>query len=175
MFGCGVNFFQIVKGESVLVVNVMGNLFMEIFDDLFVVVECEFVVVFLGEVVDVVFVDMYVEVISEKNVMGVFCDGCVSLVVGIYIYILIVDVCILFGGMGYQIDVGMCGDYDSVIGMDKEELVRCFIICMCIFCFEFVIGEVILCGVMVEIGVDGLVMLILLIWVGGVFVLQVFV
>lgn len=123
VFGCGVCVFEVMCGCKVLVVQILGQVFMKcFFDDLFLVIEVVLKVYLLGGLVQVVVVDIYVEVISEKMVIGYWCDGCVSFVVGMYIYVLIVDIMILLCGMGYQLDVGMCGDYDSVIGMDKVEL-----------------------------------------------------
>ncbi|MEC9249881.1 MAG: YmdB family metallophosphoesterase, partial [Pseudomonadota bacterium] len=104
---------------------------------------------------------------SEKNAMGVFCDGRASLVVGTHTHIPTADARILPGGTGYQTDAGMCGDYDSVIGMDKEEPVRRFTTRMRTSRFEPATGEATLCGVMVETGPGGLAQSISPIRAGG--------
>ena len=171
--GRGANLFQTAGGESVLVVNAMGNLFMETLDDPFAAVERELSAAPLGEVADAVLVDMHAEATSEKNAMGVFCDGRASLVVGTHTHIPTADARILPGGTGYQTDAGMCGDYDSVIGMDKEEPVRRFTTRMRTSRFEPATGEATLCGVMVETGADGLATSISPIRVGGALASQV--
>lgn len=165
--GRGANLYQTAAGESILVVNVMGNLFMETLDDPFAAIERELAAAPLGVVADAVLVDVHAEATSEKNAMGVFCDGRASLVVGTHTHVPTADARILPGGTGYQTDAGMCGDYDSVIGMDKEEPVRRFTTRMRSSRFEPASGEATLCGVMVDTGADGLATSISPIRVGG--------
>ncbi len=148
--GKGANLFETPGGHRVLVMNVMGNLFMETLDDPFVAVERELAAAPLGEVADAVIVDMHAEATSEKNAMGIFCDGRASLVVGTHTHVPTADARILPGGTGYQTDAGMCGDYDSVIGMDKEEPMRRFTTRLRTARFEPASGEPTLCGVFVE-------------------------
>jgi hypothetical protein len=74
----------------------------------------------LGAVADAIIVDMHGEATSEKMAMGHHCDGRASLVVGSHTHVPTADTMILNGGTAYQTDAGMCGDYDSVIGMQKE-------------------------------------------------------
>ncbi|WP_300555341.1 TIGR00282 family metallophosphoesterase [Maricaulis sp.] len=148
--GKGANLYESANGHRVLVINVMGNLFMETLDDPFAAVERELGAAPLGEVADAVIVDVHAEATSEKNAMGVFCDGRASLVVGTHTHIPTADTRILPGGTAYQTDAGMCGDYDSVIGMDKEEPVRRFTTRMRTARFEPATGEATLCGVFVE-------------------------
>jgi hypothetical protein len=74
-----------------------------------------------------VLVDMHCEATSEKMAMGHFCDGRASVVVGTHTHVPTADAMILPGGTAYQTDAGMCGDYNSVIGMDKAEPMRRFI------------------------------------------------
>ena len=71
-------------------------------------------------------VDMHAEITSEKMAMGHFCDGRASLVVGTHTHVPTADAQVLPGGTAYQTDAGGCCDYDSVIGMAKEESVRRF-------------------------------------------------
>lgn len=148
--GKGANLFEAANGARVLVINVMGNLFMETLDDAFATVERELSAAPLGEVADAVIVDIHAEATSEKGAMGVFCDGRTSLVVGTHTHVPTADTRILPGGTAYQTDAGMCGDYDSVIGMDKEEPVRRFTTRMRTARFEPATGEATLCGVFVE-------------------------
>jgi metallophosphoesterase (TIGR00282 family) len=148
--GKGSNLFEDASGRRVLVMNVMGNLFMETLDDSFATVERELAAAPLGEIADAVIVDFHGEATSEKTAMGVFCDGRASLVVGTHTHVPTADTRILPGGTGYQTDAGMCGDYDSVIGMDKEEPLRRFTTRMRTARFEPATGEATMCGVFVE-------------------------
>jgi calcineurin-like phosphoesterase len=72
-------------------------------------------------------IDIHAEATSEKMATGHFCDGRASLVVGTHTHVPTADAMILPGGTAYQTDAGMCGDYDSVIGMNKAEPLRRFI------------------------------------------------
>lgn len=148
--GKGANLFDAPNGERILVINVMGNLFMEQLDDAFAAVERELSAAPMGEVADAVLVDVHAEATSEKNGMGVFCDGRASLVVGTHTHVPTADTRILPGGTGYQTDAGMCGSYDSVIGMDKEEPLRRFTTRMRSARFEPATGPATVCGVFVE-------------------------
>ncbi|WP_366555548.1 TIGR00282 family metallophosphoesterase [Aquibaculum sediminis] len=107
-------------GRKVLVINVMGRVFMDPLDDPFRAVEQELSRHRLGSTVDAIIVDVHAEASSEKMAMGHFLDGRVSLVVGTHTHIPTADAQVLPGGTAYQTDAGMCGDYDSVIGMDKR-------------------------------------------------------
>ena len=123
--GIGANLYQ--AGERrVMVVNVMGQLFMETLDDPFVAIERELAACLLGEAADAIIVDVHAEATSEKMAMGHFCDGRASLVVGTHTHVPTADAQILPHGTAYQTDAGMCGDYDSVIGMEKEEPLKRF-------------------------------------------------
>ncbi|MDR0483824.1 MAG: TIGR00282 family metallophosphoesterase [Alphaproteobacteria bacterium] len=117
------------NGFKVLVVNLLGKLFMHskiAFDDPFICIDKVLQEYKLKENVDVIIVDFHAETTSEKNAMGFFLDGRVSAVFGTHTHILTNDTRILSGGTGYQSDVGMCGDYDSVIGMTKESALSAF-------------------------------------------------
>jgi calcineurin-like phosphoesterase len=81
----------------------------------------------LGGAVQAIVVDVHGEASSEKTAMGHWLDGRVSLVVGTHSHIPTADAHILVGGTAYQTDVGMCGDYDSVIGMKKEAAIQRFV------------------------------------------------
>ncbi|MEL7526600.1 MAG: TIGR00282 family metallophosphoesterase [Pseudomonadota bacterium] len=124
--GRGAHLFTARNGAQVMVANVMGRVFMDAMDDPFaaidrVVNECP-----LGEVADAIIVDMHAEATSEKQAMGHFLDGRVSLVVGTHTHVPTADHQILEQGTAYMSDAGMCGSYDSVLGMDKEEPVNRF-------------------------------------------------
>lgn len=107
------------KGKEVLVINVMARLFMEALDDPFPAVDAILKKYPLGKSVGAIIVDFHGEATSEKMAMGHFCDGRVSLVVGTHTHIPTADAQILPQGTAYQTDAGMCGDYDSVVGMEK--------------------------------------------------------
>ncbi len=115
--GRGAGLYQTASGASVLVINVMGRLYMDALDDPFAAVERELEACPLGAAADAVVIDVHAETTSEKNAMGHFADGNASLVIGTHTHIPTADTRILPGGTGYQTDTGMCGDYDSVIGM----------------------------------------------------------
>jgi 2',3'-cyclic-nucleotide 2'-phosphodiesterase len=82
--------------------------------------------------------------------IGHFCSGRASIVVGTHTHVPTADTVILPGGTAYQSDAGMCGDYDSVIGMDKVEPLRRFITGMAKDRFTPAEGEATLCGLLVE-------------------------
>ena len=117
--GRGVGLYEAPRGRKVLVINVMGRLFMDPLDDPFACVEQELAKHRLGGTADAVVLDFHAEATSEKMAMGHFVDGRVSLCVGTHTHVPTADHMLLPGGSGYISDIGMCGDYDSVIGMDK--------------------------------------------------------
>jgi len=147
--GRGAGLFQ-AGDYQVLVVNVMGALFMETLDDPFACIERELAACPLGEVADAIIVDMHAEATSEKMAMGHFCDGKASMVVGSHTHVPTADAQILERGTGFQSDAGMCGDYNSVIGMQKAEPLRRFITGMPKARFEPALGPATLCGLLVE-------------------------
>ncbi len=148
--GRGVNMFETASGGRVLVMNAMGRIFMDPLDDPFAAVDRELSACPLGEVCDAVVVDFHAETTSEKMAMGHFCDGRASLVVGTHTHIPTADAQILPGGTAYQTDAGMCGDYDSVIGMNKAEPLQRFTRRIPQGRFEPAMGPATLCGVAVE-------------------------
>ena len=147
--GRGVGLYE-AGDKRVLVVNVMGQLFMEALDEPFAAIERELAACPLGEVADAIIVDVHAEATSEKMAMGHFCDGRASLVVGTHTHIPTADTQILPNGTAYQTDAGMCGDYDSVIGMEKDEPVNRFVTKLRGARFGPAQGTPTLCGVMVE-------------------------
>ncbi len=124
--GRGANLFEARNGARVLVVNVLGRVFMDALDDPFAAIEREIEACPLGLGCDAAVIDMHAEASSEKQAFGHFVDGRVSLVVGTHTHVPTADYQILPRGTAYMTDAGMTGDYDSVIGMDKEEPVRRF-------------------------------------------------
>ena len=125
--GRGAQLFDTSSGQRILVINLLGRVFMDSLDDPFAAVDKEIEACPLGAVADVIVIDIHAEATSEKMAMGHFCDGRASLVVGTHSHVPTADAQILPGGTAYQTDVGMCGDYDSVIGMKKDVAVQRFI------------------------------------------------
>lgn len=124
--GRGVNVFEATRGRRVLVANVMCRLFMDPLDDPFPAVEAALRDHPLGRAVDAVVVDVHGEASSEKMALAHTFDGRASLIVGTHTHVPTADAQILAGGTAYQTDAGMCGDYDSVIGMQKEPAIERF-------------------------------------------------
>ena len=153
--GRGSNIFLSQFGR-ILVVNVMGRLFMESLDDPFAAIERVLSDNQLGDNCDAIIIDIHAETTSEKTAMGHFCDGRVSLVVGTHTHIPTADHQILPFGTAYQTDAGMCGDYDSVIGMEKTEPIRRFVERTPGGRFNPAQGIPTLCGLIIETSVDGL-------------------
>lgn len=119
--GRGSYLHSLKNGKKILIVNVMARLFMEpVLDDPFVTMEKLLAQYRLGQNAHAIFVDFHGEASSEKMAFGHVVDGRVSAVVGTHTHIPTADDQILPRGTAYQSDAGMCGDYDSVIGMKKE-------------------------------------------------------
>lgn len=139
------------NGARVLVVNLMGRIFMDPLDDPFAAIEREIEAIPLKEGCDAVIVDMHAEASSEKQAIAHHLDGRVSLVIGTHTHVPTADHRILPRGTAYMTDVGMCGDYDSVIGMAKDEPIRRFLTKMPAARFEAATGPGALSGLAVEI------------------------
>jgi len=125
--GKGFGIYESKNGFRVGVLNLMGNVFMKKCDDVFETAEMFKNKYKLKEDYDFLVVDFHGEITSEKMAMGHFFDGKATLVVGTHTHIPTNDVRILINGTAYQTDAGMCGDYDSVIGMDKKNSLNRFL------------------------------------------------
>jgi metallophosphoesterase (TIGR00282 family) len=119
--GRGAAMIDAKNGARALVINAMGRIFMEPLDDPFTAVERELAACPLKSGADAIIIDMHCEATSEKQSMGYLCDGRASLVIGTHTHAPTADHRILPGGTAFMSDVGMTGDYQSVIGMDKDE------------------------------------------------------
>jgi metallophosphoesterase (TIGR00282 family) len=148
--GRGARVFELADRRRVLVANVMTRLFMDALDDPFQAIEREMQGRVLGQHIQAAIIDVHGEATSEKMAMGHFLDGRASLVVGTHCHIPTADAQILPGGTAYQTDAGMCGDYDSVIGMQKGPAVQRFTRKMPGERLTPAEGEATLCGVFVE-------------------------
>ncbi|SMX32598.1 TIGR00282 family metallophosphoesterase [Actibacterium lipolyticum] len=149
--GKGHRLFTATGGRKVLVTQVLGQVFMKRpFDDPFSAVDQVLKAHPLGGNAQAILVDVHCEATSEKMAMGHWCDGKASVVVGTHTHVPTGDAMILPGGTAYQSDAGMCGDYNSVIGMDKAEPMRRFITGMSKGRFSPADGEATLSGLYVE-------------------------
>jgi hypothetical protein len=125
--GKGYYVATLADGRRVAVLQLLGNLFFEGVDNAFTAVQKWLEKNHLGKDVDAILLDFHAEATSEKMAMGHICDGLVSLVFGTHTHIPTADAMILPKGTGYISDLGMCGDYNSVIGMQAGEAVRRFV------------------------------------------------
>ncbi|MEO0783745.1 MAG: TIGR00282 family metallophosphoesterase [Pseudomonadota bacterium] len=149
--GLGARVFTASRGRKVLVAQVLGQVFMRrAYDDPFSTVDGVLMKHTLGGAVHAAIIDVHCEATSEKMAMGHFCDGRASMVVGSHTHVPTADAQILPGGTAFQADAGMCGDYHSVIGMEKEEPLRRFVTGMTKSRFTPALGEVTLCGLYIE-------------------------
>ena len=148
--GRGVALVEARSGARVLVVNAMGRIFMDPLDDPFAAIERELAACPLKQAADAIIVDIHAEATSEKQTMGHFCDGRASLVIGTHTHAPTADHQILPQGTAFMSDVGMTGDYDSVIGMNKDEPLHRFTRRIGAGRFEPALGPATLCGVAVE-------------------------
>lgn len=126
--GRGVAEHQLPDGRTVAVIHLMGQVFMpEHLDCPFRAVDKALEAYRLGKNVSAIVVDLHAEAASEKMAMGQYLDGRVSLVVGTHTHVPTADVRVLSGGTAYQTDAGMCGDYNSVIGFEKDAPLQRFL------------------------------------------------
>ena len=114
------------KKYKIGVINLMGNVFMRKTNDVFQTAKNISKKLILKKNVDFLVVDFHGEITSEKMAMGHFFDGLCTCVVGTHTHVPTADTRILEKGTAYQTDIGMCGDYNSVIGMNKENSIKRF-------------------------------------------------
>lgn len=149
--GKGAAMIEAKNGARVLVINAMGRIFMDPLDDPFTMIDNELNVCPLKTGADAIVIDFHCEATSEKQSMGHFVDGRASLVVGTHTHAPTADHQILAGGTAFISDIGMTGDYDSVIGMQKHEPLGRFLRRIPSERFEPAAGPATLCGIAVEI------------------------
>jgi len=148
--GRGAALIETRNGARVLVVNAMGRIFMDPLDDPFAAVERELSACGLKREADAIIIDIHAEASSEKQAMGHYADGRASVVVGTHTHAPTADHQILPGGTAFITDVGMTGDYDSIIGMTKDEPMARFLRKIPSTRFEPASGPATLCAVAVE-------------------------
>ena len=115
------------KKYTVAVINLMGNIFMKKTEDLFAAAKNLQNKIKLKKDADFIIIDLHAEITSEKMAMGHYYDGKATAVVGTHTHVPTADTRILDNGTGYQTDIGMCGDYNSVIGFNKENSIMKFL------------------------------------------------
>ena len=147
--GKGFGVYHAKNGLRVGVLNLMGNIFMHKCDDVFQAAQKFILNNTLKKDYDLLIVDFHGEITSEKMAMGHFLDGKATLVVGTHTHVPTSDTIILKKGTAYQSDAGMCGDYNSVIGMNKENSLNKFFKKNSQKHFP-AIGEASLCGCIIE-------------------------
>ena len=136
-------------GARLVVINAITNLFMAEYDPVFPAINGALVRNRLGRDADFIMIDLHGEATSEKMAVGHYADSRASLVVGTHTHVPTADHQILPGGTAYQTDTGMCGDYDSVIGMNKAAAMARFAASDGPR-LSVALGEVSLCGLLVE-------------------------
>ncbi|MDX2307478.1 MAG: TIGR00282 family metallophosphoesterase [Hyphomicrobium sp.] len=148
--GRGASLVTARNGMEVLVINAMGRVFMTELDCPFRAIDAELASCALKSGADAIVVDFHAEATSEKQAMGLFLDSRVTLVVGTHTHTPTADERILPGGTAYMSDAGMCGDYNSVLGMDPDEPLNRFITRIPRERFEPANGPATVSGVAVE-------------------------
>jgi 2',3'-cyclic-nucleotide 2'-phosphodiesterase len=125
--GNGFGIFNSKNKKKVAVINLMGNVFMKKSEDVFQEAKKFIQNIELKKEADFIIVDMHGEITSEKMAMGYLFDGKATMVVGTHTHVPTSDYRIMEKGTAYQTDVGMCGDYNSVIGMNRENSLKKFL------------------------------------------------
>jgi metallophosphoesterase (TIGR00282 family) len=149
--GAGAALISARNGAQVLVINAMGRVFMTELDCPFRAIDAELMACPLKQGADAIFIDFHAEATSEKQALAVFLDSRVSAIAGTHTHSPTADDRILPGGTAYISDAGMCGDYQSVLGMDAEEPVQRFLSRIPKERFKPAEGAATLCGLAVEI------------------------
>ena len=147
--GMGFGIYNSKRGFKIGVLNLMGNIFMKKCDDVFEASKKFLEKNQLKKDYDFLLVDFHGELTSEKMAIGHFFDGKATLLVGTHTHVPTNDATILEKGTAYQTDAGMCGDYNSVIGMNKENSLNRFMKLDSVKHFPAT-GEATLCGIIVD-------------------------
>jgi len=125
--GNGFGIFVSKNKKKVAVINLMGNIFMKKCNDVFETAKQMINKIRLKKDADFIVVDLHGEITSEKMAMGYLFDGKATMVVGTHTHVPTADHKIMDRGTAYQTDIGMCGDYNSVIGMNKDNSLKKFL------------------------------------------------
>ncbi|MDA9817642.1 YmdB family metallophosphoesterase [Flavobacteriaceae bacterium] len=166
--GAGARIFEI-GAQKILVIHLLGQVFLkENLNCPFAEVEKLLKIYKLGKNIDAIFIDFHAEATSEKMAMAKFLDGRVSAVIGTHTHIPTNDAHIMPNGTAYQTDAGMCGDYDSVIGMEKDVPIRSFLHKRKQGKMKPATKEATLCGCIIDIADNGLAKEIEVLKIGGI-------
>ena len=125
--GLGSGIFKSKNNKKVAVINLMGNIFMKKCEDVFETAKKFIQTVKLKRDADFIIVDLHGEITSEKMAMGYMFDGKVTAFVGTHTHVPTSDHRVMAKGTAYQTDIGMCGDYNSVIGMNRDNSLKRFL------------------------------------------------
>ena len=166
--GRGHGIFSTKSGRQVAVLQVLGQVFMKkIFSSPFDSIDKALAGLSLANNCDAILVDLHAEATSEKMALGHWCDGRVTLAVGTHTHVPTSDLQILDKGTAYLTDAGMCGDYNSVIGMDKLEPISRFVTSMNKGRFVPASGPTTLCGLFLEVDPRGFTNKVCSVSIGG--------
>jgi len=148
--GRGAGVFESASGARILVASVMGRVFMDAIDDPFAALDQAIADCRMTETVDAIIVDIHAEATSEKQAVGHYLDGRVSMVVGTHTHVPTADARILPGGTAFVSDIGMCGDYDSILGFEKSGPLNRFLTHLPNGRFQPATGPATICGLTVD-------------------------
>jgi len=148
--GVGTGIFISKNNKKVAVINLMGNIFMKKCEDVFEVAKKFIQTVKLKKDADFIIVDLHGEITSEKMAMGYLFDGKATMVVGTHTHVPTSDHRIMEKGTAYQTDIGMCGDYNSVIGMNRDNSLKKFLKDSSVKKHYPALGEATISGLMVQ-------------------------
>ncbi len=154
--GKGIYIYQTDSGEKIAIINAMARLFMDPLDDPFAILDATVKELKMGQGVQAIFIDFHGEATSEKMALAHYLDGRVSAVVGTHTHMPTADGQILPGGTAFQSDAGMCGDYNSVIGVRADISVHRFTKKMPGERMVPADGEATVCGTFIETNSKGL-------------------
>jgi len=148
--GVGTGIFISKNNKKVAVINLMGNIFMKKCEDVFEAAKKFIQTVKLKRDADFIIVDLHGEITSEKMAMGYLFDGKATMVVGTHTHVPTSDHRIMEKGTAYQTDIGMCGDYNSVIGMNRDNSLKKFLKDSSVKKHYPALGEATISGLMVQ-------------------------
>ncbi|MBQ8651407.1 MAG: TIGR00282 family metallophosphoesterase [Alphaproteobacteria bacterium] len=156
--GRGMQVFDVpFLNKKVLVINAIGRLFLEQNDDPFQVIPEQINGYVLGNNIDAIFIDFHAEATAEKVAMARYLDGKITALVGTHTHVPTADAQILQKGTGYLTDCGMCGDYDSCIGMHEESPIKRFTSKVDAYArMRPAEKEATVCGVLIDVNQNGL-------------------
>lgn len=149
--GKGFHILETANKKRLLVIHALGRVFIDkLCGDPFGALDSILQKHLLGKNIDAILVDFHAEATSEKMALGHYMDGRVSAVVGTHTHVPTADARILSGGTAYMTDLGMTGDYDSVIGVEKDVPINNFRTGLRLGRFSPAGGEATLCGAVIE-------------------------